>query len=40
MIVFLDTSALVKLYHEEDSSLEIENVISKVEEVYCLVLPN
>ena len=34
MIAFLDTSALVKLYHEEDSSLEIENEISKVEEIY------
>ena len=34
MIAFLDTSALVKLYHEEDSSFEVETAISKVEEIY------
>lgn len=34
MIVFLDTSALVKLYHEEDSSLEVERALSNVEEIY------
>ena len=34
MIVFLDTSALVKLYHEEDRSLDVEKVISDVEEIY------
>ena len=34
MIVFLDTSALVKLYHEEDSSIEVEKVISDVDEIY------
>ncbi len=34
MIAFLDTSALVKLYHQEDSSLEVEEAISRVEEIY------
>ena len=35
MIAFLDTSALVKLYHKEDSTLEVEKVICQVEEI-CL----
>jgi len=34
MIAFLDTSALVKLYHTEESTLEVEKVISQVEEIY------
>ncbi|MEA2109030.1 MAG: type II toxin-antitoxin system VapC family toxin [Pseudomonadota bacterium] len=34
MIAFLDTSALVKLYHTEDSTREVEKVISQVEEIY------
>lgn len=35
MIAFLDTSALVKLYHEEDGTYDVEKVISQVEEI-CL----
>ncbi len=34
MIAFLDTSALVKLYHKEDRTLEVEKVISQVEETF------
>ena len=34
MIAFLDTSALVKLYHEEESSFEVEKAISMVGEIY------
>ena len=35
MIAFLDTSALVKLYHQEENTHEVEKVISQVEEI-CL----
>ena len=34
MIAFLDTSTLVKLYHEEESSFEVEKAISMVGEIY------
>ena len=34
MIAFLDTSALVKLYHQEDGSGAVENAISIAEELY------
>ncbi len=34
MIVYLDTSALVKLYHQEAGSEEVENILIEVEEIY------
>lgn len=34
MIVFLDTSSLVKLYHQEDGSGEVENLIVDAEKIY------
>ncbi len=34
MKAYLDTSSLVKLYHQEDGSDEIENFIADVEEIW------